>query len=177
MESGLDETELFWKALPKKSLSEKGKHCHGGKNSMQQITAAFFVNAAGGKESPVLIMKSKKPRCFSKLKDISRPFGAHYHSNNKAWVRTEILIDILTKLNNRMKSEGRNILMFLDNAPCHPPALKGMFSNIRVKFLPKNTTLRTQPLDTGIIKMWKVYYRQKLLSMLLVKYSILQLCA
>lgn len=70
-----------------------------------------------------------------------------------------MMIDILTKLDNRMKSEGRNILIFLDNAPCHPPALKGMFSNIRVEFLPKNTTLQTQPLDAGIIKTWKVYYR------------------
>lgn len=74
-----------------------------------------------------------------------------------------MMIDILTKLDNRMKSEGRNILIFLDNAPCHPPALKGMFSNIRVEFLPKNTTLQTQPLDAGIIKTWKVYYRRKLL--------------
>ena len=55
------------------------------------------------------------------------------------------------------------ILLFLDNAPCHPQFLKGMFSNIRIEFLPKNTTSRTQPLDAGIIKTWKVYYGQKLL--------------
>ena len=80
-------------------------------------------------------------------------------------MHAEIMIDIITKLKNHMKREGRNILtcMFLDNAPCHPPALKGMLSNIRVEFLPKNTTLRTQPLDAGIIKTWKVYYRPKLL--------------
>ena len=45
---------------------------------MQRVTIAFFVNAAGGKESPVLIGKSKKPRCFSKLKDVSHPCGAQY---------------------------------------------------------------------------------------------------
>ena len=154
-----DETGSFWKALPEKSLSERGKRCRGGKNSKQRVTVAFFVNAAGGKESPVLIGKSKKPRCFSKLKDASHPCGANYFSNDKAWMRTEIMTDILTKLNTRMKREGRNILMFLDNAPCHPPTLKGMFSNIRVEFLPKNTTSCTQPLDAGIIKTWKVYYR------------------
>ena len=157
------ETGSLWKALPEKSLSERGKRCGGGKNSMQRVTVAFFVNAAGGKESPVLIGKSKKPRCFSKLKDASHPCGAHYFSNDKAWMRTEIMTDILTKHNTRMKREGRNILMFLDKAPCHPPKLKGMFSNIRVEFLPKNTTSRTQPLDAGIIKTWKVYYRRKLL--------------
>ena len=88
---------------------------------MPRVTVAFFVNAAGGKESPVLIGKNKKPRCFSKLKDASHPSGAHYLSNDKAWMRTEIMTDILTKLNTRMKREGRIILMFLDNAPCHPP--------------------------------------------------------
>ena len=58
------ETGSFWKALPEKSLSERGKHCRGGKKSMQRVTVAFFMNAAGGKESPVLIGKSKKPHCF-----------------------------------------------------------------------------------------------------------------
>ncbi|XP_068704538.1 tigger transposable element-derived protein 6-like [Montipora foliosa] len=125
------ETGSFWKALPENSLSERGKHCRGGKNSMQRVTVAFFVNAAGGKESPVLIGKSKKPCCFSKLKDTSHPCGAHYFSNDKAWMRTEIMTDILTKLNTRMKRD--------------------------------NTTSRTQPLDAGIIKTWKVYYRRKLL--------------
>ena len=54
--------------------------------------------------------------------------------------------------------------MFLDNAPCHPPSLKGMFSNIQIEFLPKNTTCRTQPLDPGIIKTWKAHYRRKVLQ-------------
>ena len=53
--------------------------------------------------------------------------------------------------------------MFLDNAPCHPPSLKGMFFNIQIEFLPKNTTSRTRPLDAGIIKTWKVHYRKKVL--------------
>ena len=73
-----DKTGSFWKALPEKSLSERGKRCRGGKSSRQLVTVAFFLNAAGGKESPVLIGKSKKPRCFSKLKDASHPCGAHY---------------------------------------------------------------------------------------------------
>ena len=61
---------------------------------MPRVTVAFFVNAAGGKESPVLIGKNKKPRCFSKLKDASHPCGAHYLSNDKAWMRTEIITDM-----------------------------------------------------------------------------------
>ncbi|KAK3714119.1 hypothetical protein QZH41_001367 [Actinostola sp. cb2023] len=158
-----DETGTFWKALPIKSLSEKGKRCRGGKNAKQRITAAFFVSADGGKDSVVLIGNSKKPRCFANLVDISRPCGAHYFSNAKAWMKTEIMENVISKLNGKMKRENRNIILFLDNAPCHPPSLKGKFSNIQIEFLPKNTTSRTQPLDAGIIKTWKTYYRRKLL--------------
>ena len=53
--------------------------------------------------------------------------------------------------------------MFLDNALVHPEGLQGKYSNIKVVFLPKNTTSRLQPLDAGIIKNFKVKYRKKLL--------------
>ena len=158
-----DETGAFWRALPSKSLSEKGKRCRGGKNAKQRITVAFFVSADGRKDTVVLIGSSKKPHCVANLVDISRPCGAQYFSNAKAWMKTEIMENVISQLNSKMKRENRNIILFLDNAPCHCPSLKGKFSNIRIEFLPKNTTSRTQPLDAGIIKTWKTYYRRKLL--------------
>ena len=48
-------------------------------------------------------------------------------------------MSILTKLNSKMKRENRHIILFLDNASCHPSSLKGMFSNVQIEFLPKNT--------------------------------------
>ena len=78
-------------------------------------------------------------------------------------MKSDIMINILTKLNNKLKHTDHQILLFLDNAPCHPASMKGMFSNIKIEFLPKNTTSHTQPLDAGIIKTWKVHYRRKLL--------------
>lgn len=71
------------------------------------------------------------------------------------------MVPILTRFNNSLKrEESRTHLFFLGNSPCHPP---DVFSNIEVDFLPKNTTSRTQPLDAGIIKLWKVFYKKKLL--------------
>ena len=62
-----------------------------------------------------------------------------------------------------MKRENRHILLFLDNAPCHPHSDADMFSNVKLAFLLKNSTSRSQPLDAGIIKAWKVKTKQKLL--------------
>ena len=75
----IDKSGNFFKALPDKGLIEKGKQVKGGK------TVAFFVNAAGEKvDQPIVIWKSKLPRCFMKLQDLSRPANVHYFSNPKS---------------------------------------------------------------------------------------------
>ena len=61
---------------------------------------------------------------------------------------------ILSKLNRQLKRNDRHILLFMDNAPCHPQTLSGQFSNITVQFLPKNTTSKSEPLDAGITNLW-----------------------
>ena len=159
----MDETGCFSRALPDKTFSERGKRCKGGKSSKQRVTVAFFVNAAGGKESdPVVIWRSKAPRCFKSLRDKTRPANVHYFTNQKPWMTSDIMRNILACTNRKLKSECRNVLLFLDNAPCYPSGLS--FSNIKVIFLPKNATSRLQPLDAGIIQNFKVKYRKLLLK-------------
>ena len=51
-----------------------------------------------------------------------------------------------------MIAEGRIVLLFLDNAPSHPKILQEGLKNIKLEFLPNNTTSRLQPCDAGIIK-------------------------
>ena len=75
----------------------------------------------------------------------------------------DIMDNILSSLNQRLQRRQRNILLFLDNAPCHSTNLEGKFLNITLKFLPKNTTSKTQPLDSGIITNWKCKYQKRLL--------------
>ena len=160
----MDETGCFWKALPEKGFAEKGKVCKGGKKSKLRLTIAFFVNACGEKEfKPVVVWKSKKPRCFKRV-DINH-LPVLYFNQPKAWMTSDIMHSILTKLNSQMKVQSRNILLFLDGAGCHPSnlAVPGRYSNIKIVFFPPNTTSVLQPLDLGIIKNFKVHYRQLLL--------------
>ena len=136
----MDETGCFWCGLPEKTLDAKGRRCTGGKKAKQRLTWAFFVNREGEKEDPVVIGTFVSPRCFSNLQSPIRPYNCSYFANSKAWMNTEIMTTILSKLNRQLKCNDRHILLFIDNAPCHPQTLSGQFSNITVQFLPKNTT-------------------------------------
>ena len=62
--SGLWMRVVLLEALPSKGFAQKGKACHGGKSSKVRLTVAFFVNASGDKEKPVVVWKSAKPRGF-----------------------------------------------------------------------------------------------------------------
>ena len=138
---------------------------HWWKQSKQRNTWAFFVNAAGEKEQPIVIGKSQKPGCFKKLENKTSPCNCQYFANSKAWMNTEIMSEVLSKLNRRLKRQKRNILLFMDNAPCHPKSFQHIFSNIKIVFLPiaKNTTSKKQPLDAGMVANWKIHYKKRLL--------------
>ena len=65
--------------------------------------------------------------------------------------------------------EDRKILLFIDNAPSHPDSFSDCFYHVQIVFLPKNTTSKLQPLDAGIIKNFKVFYRKQLLQHVLAR--------
>ena len=92
-----------------------------------------------------MIGSSKLPRCSTRLPNPSYHYSAQYFSIERAWMRTKIMVTILTRLNNSLKKEERHIILFLDNAPCDPPSLTDMFYDIKVALLLKITTSRCSP--------------------------------
>ncbi len=79
----------------------------------------------------------------------------------------QLFEEVLTDVNRKMVKEGRNIVLLIDNAPSHPKDLH--FSNIKLIFLPANTTSVLQPLDQGIIMAIKRHYRKRQLRFLLAQ--------
>ena len=72
---------------------KKTRKCKDGKKSKEQLTVAFFVSSSGFKVcKPVVVGKSKIPRCFRKLPNPCKPFGMQYFYCRKALMRTEIMI-------------------------------------------------------------------------------------
>ena len=71
----MDETGCFWRGLPEKTPEAKERRCTGGKKAKQRLTWAFFVNAEGEKEDPVVIGTSVSPRCFKNLQSPTAPIS------------------------------------------------------------------------------------------------------
>lgn len=60
-----DETGLFYKLMPDKTLKFKGDNCSGGKLSKDRITVMVAANMSGTEKKKLLIIgKSQKPRCL-----------------------------------------------------------------------------------------------------------------
>ena len=75
-------------------------------------------------------------------------------------MKSEIFVEFLNYMNNKMKLQKRKILVFLDNCPSHPDI---KLSNVTLWFIPKNTTSQLQPLDLGVIAWLKSEYKKLLM--------------
>ncbi|EXX53371.1 hypothetical protein RirG_244560 [Rhizophagus irregularis DAOM 197198w] len=73
-----------------------------------------------------------------------------------------------------MKRQNCKILLLADNAPTHLLDETIQLSNIKVYFLPPNTTAHLQPLDAGIINSFKAQYRKLLVANRVETYDLAQ---
>lgn len=160
----MDETGLFYKALVDSTLHLKGEDCSGGKRSKERVTVMLCANALGEKEKPLVIGKAMKPRCFGRLERKDLPVD--YHANKKAWMTSNIFKLWMKRLDQKMGRQRRNIILLLDNATCHP---RVQLKNVKLVFLPPNTTSITQPMDQGIIQALKLKFRKRQLRSILNK--------
>ena len=64
---------------------------------------------------------------------------------------SDVIIAVLKQFKRKLLFEQRKINLFLDNATYHPESMVDSFLQIKIVFLPKNTTSRIQPVDSGII--------------------------
>ncbi|XP_052696183.1 tigger transposable element-derived protein 4-like [Crassostrea angulata] len=150
-----DETGLFFRLLPDKTLEFKGVDCHGGKNSKERVTVMVWSNMSGNEKLPLLVIgKSKKPRCFKGIKTLPTA----YEANKKAWITSELFTAWLKQLDRRFQRQKRKVAMIVDNCPAHPKVKD--LKAITLFFLPPNTTSKTQPMDQGIIQNLKIHYRK-----------------
>ncbi|XP_045107142.1 tigger transposable element-derived protein 1-like [Portunus trituberculatus] len=159
----VDETSLYWKMPARTYIAQEEKTAPGFKASKDRLTLLLGTNAEGDcRLKPVLIYHSQNPRA---LKRYDRAFlPVHWYANKKGWMTGKIFSDYYkNKLHSELKAycnkEGIpfKILLLVDIAPSHPASLENL-SNIKLAFLPPNTTSLLQPCDQGLIQMFKSYY-------------------
>lgn len=114
------------------------------------------------KIQPLVIGKSLKPRCFKNVKSLP----VEYRANKKAWMTSKLFSEWLQNLDNDMKKKKKKIALLVDNCTAH--SLIPKLQNIEIVFFPANCTSILQPLDMGIIKCFKGYYRKRLVDSALV---------
>ncbi|XP_066146779.1 tigger transposable element-derived protein 6-like [Euwallacea fornicatus] len=147
-----DESGLYFRALPDKTLALKSEKCV----VWLEKKKSYWISVIG---------KAARPRTLKNcpIKDLP----ATWKSNSKAWMTREIMKEWLLDMDRRMRIQNRKILLFLDNAGSHPRDLN--LENIKICFLPPNCTSVCQPLDQGIIKNVKFFYRDLILKHILTK--------
>lgn len=90
-----DETALFFRALPNKSLVSKLEECRGTKLLKDRISVLFCANWAGERLPPLVIGRCKRPRCFGRIPITDLP--VEYAYNRKAWMTGELFRSWLRK--------------------------------------------------------------------------------
>lgn len=155
-----DETGVSFRSIPTKSLIRADEKASGTKVLKERFTVLVTGSATGKKEKLWIIGKSKNPRSFPKNKsDYAHLFT--YRSNKRAWMTSNIFMEYVNWFNNKMQVQGRKVLLMLDNCPAHPPVT---LSNVKLLFLPKNTTSHLQPMDAGVIAWLKKRYTRLFLT-------------
>ena len=169
----MDETGLNWKRTPDRTLATKSHS--GTKKSKDRITIALTSNADGSEKFTAWVIgKSENPRSFSKVN--RKNLRIIYRFNKSKWMTGLICEEYLRWLNNKMRGEGRKILLLMDNFSGHELAvqlvggLQGL-SNVRIAWLPPNTTSEWQPMDQGIIASFKLQYRRLWVAFMLREYE------
>ena len=90
-----DETGLFHKCLPSRTLAFKGQTCSGGKLSKDRITLLVAANMDGSDKLPLLTKgKFEKPRCMKNIKSLP----TSYKFNSKSWMTGKIFEEWVRKL-------------------------------------------------------------------------------
>lgn len=166
----MDETGLFYRMSPRRALATELRK--GRKKQKERVTLALCSNASGSdKMAPLLIGKSKNPRCFRGAR--VENLGIFYRSNKSAWMKGDVFEEWLKIFSARAR--GRQVVLLLDNASSHHAPLGdldfegGLYvcrysERVLIVFLPPNLTSAIQPMDQGIIAAFKAYYRSSFLK-------------
>ncbi|XP_042235636.1 tigger transposable element-derived protein 1-like [Homarus americanus] len=161
-----DETGLWWKKMPARTflnfLFREEMSAPDFKVAKDHVSLLLCGNAAGHMIKHMLLNHAKCS-CALKNKDMHL-FPVFSHHNKKAWMTTVLFTNwfhncFVREVKDYLQDKGLEfkVLLVIDNCPGHPKALKVANKNVEVIFLPKNTSSLLQPIDQGVIAVFKAF--------------------
>ena len=175
----LDESGLNWKKMPRSTyIAKHQKQARGRKVDKSRFTVMFTVNLSGSlKMKPVIVHTAKHPRCYNNVRSMESFSNEFYwYGSPKGWMNSAIMKQWILdhfvpdcRLMCRQLGIPFKALILMDNAACHPPYLCDVHPNVKIVFLPPNTTSLVQPLDQEIIACVKNFYHTRLFDHLRAK--------
>ena len=81
---------------------------------------------------------------------------------------SDVFTTWLRNFDRMMTRQQRKVILLVDNAASHNTPDNERLRSVRLHYLPPNTTAHIQPMDAGIIKTFKTYYRKQLVRHFIV---------
>jgi hypothetical protein len=150
--------------------AKSGREVKGGKKDKQRLSAVLCSNADGSfKMDPTFIGKAAEPGCLRGSKRWRKRYN--YLNNKNAWMNEEAFLEWTQLFKDQIKAYKRKIglpenapvLLVMDNHKGHfiPKNHPVRPDWLDLLYLSPNTTSLVQPLDGGIIAVWKLRYRKR----------------
>ena len=104
----MDETALYYKLPPNKTLGTNERSNSGKKQSKDRLTIGLCCNQTGDEYiKPLIINKSRKPHCFGRFFNPNSIVS--FYCNQKAWMTMVVFEDWLVKLNSQFLRQDRKL--------------------------------------------------------------------
>ena len=149
----IGKTGLFYRMLPNRSLTTG---LHNRQSSTKTVWWLYYV---------AMLLKQTNWCLLSLPRMLSLGVSASFHqvpmwgmqtTEKPGWPVFCLYVVWLHAFDDRMINTGRKVLLLLENMSSHFPDIE--LRSVYLHYLPTNTTSHLQPLDTGIIKMFKSWY-------------------
>ncbi|XP_053651979.2 tigger transposable element-derived protein 4-like [Cherax quadricarinatus] len=153
---------LFYSLVPETRMtkSQRREFYTGNTNSDRRLTVLLATNMSGTEKLPILVVgrSSVSSRSFRGVHTLS----ASYRKDKSARMTAAIFEEWVRQHDEVFYRSHRNVVMIVEKNPAHPP-LSDLKAIILV-FLPQSSTEKIKPLEEGIIRQLKIYYKWGLLE-------------